>query len=64
MPVTHSLKAGLIMLSVLCTQGCVINIEENQFEELDFNPQREMMGSFEPSQFHDKIFQNCCQPKA
>lgn len=50
MPVTHSLKAGLIMLSVLCTQGCVINIEENQFEELDFNPQREMMGSFEPSQ--------------
>ena len=50
MPVTHSLKSGLIMLSVLCTQGCVINIEENQFKELDFNPQREMMGSFEPSQ--------------
>ena len=50
MPVTHSVKVGLVTLSVLLSQGCVVHIDDNQFDELDYNPQREIVSAFAPSE--------------
>lgn len=49
MPVNHVIKAGLITLSVVLSQGCVVHIEDNQFDELDYFPQRELVDAYAPS---------------